>query len=60
MDEAKIKRSAAMTPPFASQFANLVDNQDEPAQTSQIKDALVDLYLSVKIRTNEEIDVYDE
>lgn len=29
-------------------------------QLEIIKDALIDLYLSVKIRTNEEIDVYDE
>lgn len=29
-------------------------------QLEQIKSALIDLYLSVKIRTNEEIDVYDE
>ena len=29
-------------------------------QLEQIKAALIDLYLSVKIRTNEEIDVYDE
>ena len=29
-------------------------------QLEHIKSALIDLYLSVKIRTNEEIDVYDE
>lgn len=29
-------------------------------QLDTIKNALIDLYLSVKIRTNEEIDIYDE
>jgi hypothetical protein len=40
----------------------MVDNMDGPedVDTSKMKQALIDLYLSVKIRTNDEIDIYDE